>query len=134
MNDYELLLFFKLFERHWFEGDHCRVLVGVFELEHEVNVVAILLRLELADAVDRYFRDVLSHLEVDSQRFFLRNVDVWHNDFLLALPAPLDSLGQELQLEWVQVCLLSWLSLQVVKSLLQRGHFVDVEVLGEGFI
>ena len=94
-------------------------MVGISELEKQIDVACVLLWLELPNSVDRDARNVQSHLKIHSQWVLLRYVDIWDHNLLLACLAFLDSLGQQLQLVRVQLCLFPWLPIYVVEPLLE---------------
>ena len=91
LNDNLIFLLFELFGCHRCERDVCYTLIWISELQHQVDVLALLLWFALPNAVDGHFGDVEVHLEIDSERILLGDVDVRDYHFLLTCLALLDT-------------------------------------------
>ena len=114
-----------------FQAEHLHVrqlgeahlgLTVVWVSNHEQQVdEGILDLLKLANPVDGHLGYDRVHEHLDAR------LVTWRHNLLLARLALFDSLGEQLQTEWVQIVLEPWLPVDILQALVQPGHLVDVK-------
>ena len=108
------------------EADLGPRVVGISDHQEQVNVRVR--RLKLSNTVNRYFGNNSIHKHLHALCI------TWGHDFLRALLAFLDALGQQLESEWVEIVPVSWLSVDILEALVQLRHLVDIKILLKGLV
>ena len=114
-----------------FEQGACHIWIREFQEDfHHVRRCWF----QRAKAIHSYFRDVEDHQVINDQLFFSLRVQIWLDQLLLAFLAPALPLRQELDSYRLQLRNSAWLPHEISKSLGERGHLVDVELLRERLV